>query len=74
MLVAEIVPAIGTYDRLLDQKDVSDESVVLEFLEAWHDKKRRFPRARLLKALKWMTLHRLVPTGRGSHTQTKKRA
>lgn len=61
-------------DRLLDQKDVSDESVVEEFLGAWHEKKRRFSRARLLKALKWMTIHRLVPTGRGSHTQRRKSA
>lgn len=61
-------------DRLLDQKNVSDESVIEEFLGAWHEKKRRFSRTRLLKALKWMTIHHLVPTGRGSHTQTIKKA
>jgi type II restriction/modification system DNA methylase subunit YeeA len=61
-------------DRIIDQKDVSDKSIVEEFLSAWHDRKRRFPPARLLKALAWMRKNRLVPTGRGGHTKTTQKA
>jgi type II restriction/modification system DNA methylase subunit YeeA len=56
-------------DRIIDRMDVSDNSIVDEFLSAWHDRKRRFPSARLLKALAWMRKNRLVPTGRGDHTK-----
>jgi type II restriction/modification system DNA methylase subunit YeeA len=61
-------------DRIIDKKDVSDKSIVEEFLTAWHDRKRRFPAARLLKALAWMRKSCLVPTGRGGHTKTTQKA
>lgn len=59
-------------DRLLDGKDASDESIMDEFLNEWHEKKRRFQRARLAKALQWMKDKGLVPTGRGSHTRSRR--
>jgi hypothetical protein len=57
-------------DRIIDQMDVSDNSIVDEFLGAWHDRKRRFAAPRLLKALAWMRKNSLVPTGRSGHTKT----
>lgn len=56
-------------DRLMDGKDASKEAVIEEFLGAWHEKKRRFSRDRLHKALEWMNKAGLVPKGRGGHTK-----
>lgn len=58
-------------DKLLDGADASDESILNEFLNEWHEKKRRFQRTRLTKALQWMKDNGLVPIGRGSHTRTR---
>jgi len=57
-------------DRIIDQKDVSDKFIVEEFLSAWHERKRRFSTARLIKALAWMRENHLIPIGRGRHTET----
>lgn len=55
-------------DGIIDGKDTSDGAIIEEFLSAWHEKKRRFTRQRLLKALQWMRANDLVPTGKASHT------
>ena len=55
-------------DRILESKSVSDDAIADEFLEAWHEKKRRFARPRLFKALHWMRDNKLVPTGKAAHT------
>jgi type II restriction/modification system DNA methylase subunit YeeA len=55
-------------DVLIERRNATDEVIVAEFLESWHERKRRFPKARLLKALKWMRTHGLVPIGNGTHT------
>lgn len=59
----------------MDGNDASEEAVIDEFLGAWHEKKRRFSRDRLHKALEWMTLEwmnkaGLVPKGRGGYTES----
>lgn len=59
-------------DRILDGKETDDGSIVEEFLTAWHEKKRRFPRQRLLKALGWMRATDLVPTGQAPHTLSRR--
>lgn len=58
-------------DKLLDGEDTLDDSILDEFLNRWHEKKRRFQRDRLMKALQWMKKNGLVPTGRGSHTRAR---
>jgi len=58
-------------DLLLDGADVTDEMIIREFLTNWHEKKRRFPKQRLINALEWMRSHHLAPEGRGKHTQAK---
>lgn len=58
-------------DLLLDAKDFSDDVIVREFLKNWHPKKTQFPKARLLKALKWMRAEDIEPRGVGQRTSTK---
>jgi len=58
-------------DLLLEDTNPTDESIVKEFFNNWHHKKRRFPRERLFKALDWMRRHKIVARGIGRHTATK---
>ena len=58
-------------DKVLDGEDACDESIVEEFLNKWHERKRRFQRDRLVKALQWMKANSLVPTGRAPHTKMR---
>ncbi len=59
-------------DLLLDRKTATDEVILREFLTKWHDKKRRFPKQRLVKALGWMRKNGLVARGGGKHTFAKR--
>ena len=59
-------------DRLLDRKSTTDDAILEEFM-SWHDSKHRFPKRRVLDALRWMKANRLVPTGQGEHTQAMRR-
>jgi hypothetical protein len=61
-------------DILLDAHFASDDSIVEEFLGAWHERKRRFSKQRLFKALGWMKAHRLIQAGQGPHTVKNRRA
>ena len=58
-------------DLLLDDKYVTDELIIREFLKNWHAGKTQFPKRRLLKALGWMREHQIVPKGTGQHTTVK---
>ncbi len=58
-------------DLLIEGKEVNDEIVLREFLMNWHEKKRRFPKQRLINALAWMRKTKLVPEGLGQHTKAK---
>jgi len=58
-------------DLLLDDKQVTDELILREFLRNWHPKKTQFPKNRLLKALAWMRDQKVVPKGTGQRTQVK---
>jgi hypothetical protein len=55
-------------DLLLDDMDTVDASIIREFLGSWHERKRRFSRQRLQRALDWMKANDLVPTGKATHT------
>ena len=58
-------------DLLLDDHEISDDKVIGEFIGKWHFKKKRFPKARLKKALSWMRENEMVPNGKGKHTCEK---
>jgi len=60
-------------DLLIDGLDATDDAIVDQFLNAWNEKKRRFARPRLLKALTWMREKKLVPKGIGAHTKIPKK-
>lgn len=53
-------------------KKVQDEGIIKEFLERWHERKKRFSKDQLTKALAWMRKNRLVPTGKGKATLIKR--
>jgi type I restriction enzyme, S subunit len=48
---------------------VSDEDIIREVRENWHERKARFQPERLKKALEWMRSHQLVPKGFGKRTK-----
>ena len=50
-------------DLLRDKGTVSDELIVHEVLNNWHESKRRIPEDRWLKALGWMRSQGFVPKG-----------
>ncbi|MCB9092178.1 MAG: hypothetical protein H6621_00320 [Halobacteriovoraceae bacterium] len=50
---------------------LSDELIINEFLNNWHDSKKRFQRDRLITALAWMRDNDLVPSGIGKPTSIK---
>ncbi|OFZ53028.1 MAG: hypothetical protein A2428_17970 [Bdellovibrionales bacterium RIFOXYC1_FULL_54_43] len=58
-------------DLLLDDKNVTDDLIVREFLKNWHPEKTQFPKARLMKALVWMREQEIVPKGTGQKTSVK---
>ncbi len=68
----EIVATLySAWDDLIRQgKAVSDDAILIEVLERWHESKQRIPKDRWLKALDWMRDNRLVPRG-GDHTYVK---
>jgi hypothetical protein len=57
-------------DRIIDRRGTLDSEIVDEFRNEWHEKKRRFSKERLLKALSWMRENGLVPAGQAPHTAT----
>lgn len=61
-------------DLLLSRKATSDEVILSEFLTKWHDKKKRFAKVRLMKALAWMRAQQLIPQGRGARTERSGKA
>jgi hypothetical protein len=58
-------------DLLLRKRKASDEDIVNEFVYHWHPRKARFPKRRLLNALKWMRENNLAPKGVGKLTAEK---
>jgi type I restriction enzyme S subunit len=56
-------------DLILWGKQATEESILHEILERWHDSKKRIPKERWLKAIAWMKTEGFVPTGFGRPTK-----
>ncbi len=56
-------------DLLLWGREATDEAILNEILEHWHDSKKRIPKERWLKAIEWMRQEHYVPTGFGKPTR-----
>lgn len=50
---------------LLEGKEITDEAIVTEAREDWHEEKLKIKRHRFFNAITWMTSKGLIPTGRG---------
>jgi type I restriction enzyme S subunit len=59
-------------DLVLWGKPATEENILHEILECWHDSKKRFPKDRWLKAIAWMKINGFVPTGFGKPTKILK--
>lgn len=70
---AEIVATVyaAWNNLLLDDTEVSDESIVQEARENWHPEKMIIPREKFFAAIKWMKEHKLIPSGRGRRVGAK---
>ena len=55
-------------DLLIDGRSPSDDQIVTEVREHWHEKKARFTPTVLRQWLAWLRQNNLVPTGRLPHT------
>ena len=58
-------------DLILWGKQATEDNILHEILERWHDSKKRFPKDRWLKAIAWMKKEGFVPTGFGKPTNLK---
>ncbi|MBL8452872.1 MAG: restriction endonuclease subunit S [Zoogloea sp.] len=59
-----VATLLAAWSDLLREKGmVSDETIVHEVLNNWHESKRRIPKERWLKALDWMRSQGFVPKG-----------
>lgn len=61
-------------DLLLWGQEATDDAILHEVLDHWHENKRRIPEARWRKALEWMRREGFVPTGFGKATATPERS
>lgn len=70
---AEIVATLyaAWNNLLLFGSSPSDEEIVHEARENWHESKLKIERERFLKALVWMREHDLMPAGRGRYVGAK---
>ncbi len=59
-------------DLILWSKPATEDNILHEILERWHDSKKRFPKERWLKAIGWMNKEGFVPTGFGKPTKEAK--
>jgi type I restriction enzyme S subunit len=68
---AEIIATLyGAWnDLLLDGKTPTDDEIIVEVRDRWHEKKRRFDPDRLRAALRWMRQKDLTPRGIGPRTR-----
>ena len=67
---AEIVATLfaAWNDFLIDGKSPTDDEIVQEVRENWHESKERFSPAQLKQWLEWMLKNKIVPQGRMPHT------
>jgi hypothetical protein len=60
-------------DLLLTGKAISDDEIISEVLNAWHESKRQIPEETWRNTLTWMRSRNFVPSGFGKPTHYKKR-
>jgi type I restriction enzyme S subunit len=67
---AEIIATLfaAWNDFLIDGKSPTDEEIIREVRENWHQRKERFSASLLARWLGWMRTNRLVPQGHGPRT------
>lgn len=67
---AEIIATLfaAWNDAIIDNKPFTDEDVVNDVLNNWHESKRRFPTDMWLRAMDEMRKNNLVPKGYGKRT------
>lgn len=70
---AEIIATLfaAWNDAIIDKKAFTDENIVNDILDNWHDKKKRFSKDIWLNALGEMREINLIPKGYGKHTVKK---
>lgn len=70
---AEIVATIYACwnDFIIKGIKPSDDQIVEEFRDRWHDKKKRFSPKRISDAITWMKKKKFVPTGKKGITYSK---
>ena len=68
---AEIIATLfaAWNDFLIDGKTATDDEILHEVRENWHQSKGRFTPALLQRWLDWMRRHRLTPQGHGPRTR-----
>lgn len=68
---AEIITTLfaAWNDFLIDGKTVTDDEIIYEVRENWHESKERFTPALLQRWLDWMRRQRLTPQGHGPRTR-----
>ncbi|MCR4303072.1 MAG: restriction endonuclease subunit S [Gallionella sp.] len=70
---AEIVATLyaAWNNLLLLGRSPSDEDIVFEARENWHDSKLKIERDKFFRGIKWMREQGLVPSGKGRHVSAK---
>ncbi|MEO5360684.1 MAG: hypothetical protein H7843_09565 [Nitrospirota bacterium] len=58
-------------DLLIDAKEPTDDAILHEVLNNWHEEKKRIPKDRWLSVLQWIREKGLIPTGFGKKTKVK---
>lgn len=58
-------------DFIIDKKQFTDDDIVNEVLNNWHDSKKRFDRSIWLRAIQAMRKNNIVPKGYGKRTVKK---
>ena len=68
---AEIITTLfaAWNDFLIDGKTPTDDEIIDEVRENWHQSKERFTPALLRRWLRWMSSHDLIPKGYGPRTR-----
>ncbi|MBE5779838.1 MAG: hypothetical protein E7331_10995 [Clostridiales bacterium] len=71
---AEVVATLfaAWNDAIIEGKPFTDESIVDDVLNNWHDKKKRFAKEVWLRAMAQMKQNNIVPKGYGKRTVLKK--
>lgn len=70
---AEIIATLfaAWNDAIIDKKQFTDDDIVDDVLNNWHESKRRFPRQVWLRAMNEVRKNHIIPKGYGKHTVMK---